>query len=316
MSRNSNELVVVYIWKGTETQCGHASLQTYSSDGSTSDGGGIYASFWPQDGVDWDGMKTFTAHHEGVLGTVHEDFTTDKEYEAEGLEVVGKKRAAGQPDLEIKLYGLDVRAINAAFNQFKDSKCNWSIFGSTFFRKEKTRNCSGLVSYLLYVGGIAAKQSSYASVLRKSLAALAGVAAFIGVFNSENKELKGEAKFMLSLVYSGIACTAGGLVGGAVGGVADAVSDVAKINEAITSIAHCYRSKDTSFLAEAAIGTLKFLLYPTGIIINSISGAVFIDHPMQSLLMTPNHVADLAASAVETSDDIAYPRAMKFSGGS
>lgn len=316
MSRNPNELVVIYIWKGSETQCGHASLQTYSSDGKTSDEGGIYASFWPVEGVHWGGMKTFTNHHEGVLGTLHDDFTTDKECEAEGLPV-GKKRAAGQPDLEIKLYGLDVGAINAAFNQFKNSKCNWSIFGSTFFRKENTRNCSGLVSYLLYEGGIAKKRSSYASLFRKGLGALAGIAAFFLVLKSEDgAEKRRDMSFFTALAVSGAAGAAGGLVGGAVGGVADGISDVAKINEAITCMTNYYSSPETSFWFGAGVRILKFLLYPTGIVVNGVSGAVFIDHPMQSLLMTPNHVADLATSAVEAPDDIDYPRAMKLSGSS
>jgi hypothetical protein len=60
----------------------------------------------------------------------------------------------GKEHIRIDLYSLDVRKINKAFRDFRKSKGNWAFYGSTFFRDENSRNCSGLSAHLLIEGGI------------------------------------------------------------------------------------------------------------------------------------------------------------------
>jgi hypothetical protein len=113
-------------------RAGHVSLQTYIGGKNNK---GIYASLWPNG----DPQALITRF--GVKGYHSESYEEDLKLE------LGK-----DPDEVIEIYTLDVDAINEAFLKFENLKFNWSIWGSSIFRHEKSRNCSGLVTYLLMEG--------------------------------------------------------------------------------------------------------------------------------------------------------------------
>lgn len=136
-----------------ETRIGHATLQTYVGG---KDGKGIYASFWPVGRDDKETGRTRLTRL-GVTGFLVPNLEMDKDLEGDVKRDENDNIISGkpcEPDITVDLYSLDVQEINKEFEKFEKSNGNWSIWGSAFFRERKTRNCSGLCSYLLRQGGI------------------------------------------------------------------------------------------------------------------------------------------------------------------
>lgn len=124
--KNDNE-IIVSVWKSRlhPLSVGHASIKTSKE----------YASFWPGE----NGLKQCTTF--GVQ-SVHSTYLSDCEDEARA------------PDIQVTLQSLDVDEINKAYRAFRTANCNWSLWGSAYFNHANSRNCSGLVAFLLYKGGI------------------------------------------------------------------------------------------------------------------------------------------------------------------
>lgn len=71
------------------------------------------------------------------------------------------KNMAKLPEIRLTLYQLDAKKISNAFEEFKKSKFNWSIWGSGLFRSEKSRSCAGLTYFLLQEGGLKKLRTYY-----------------------------------------------------------------------------------------------------------------------------------------------------------
>jgi hypothetical protein len=140
--KSERNKVTIRVWlRQLGKRVGHASLQTHRADG-------IYASFWPND----DSSKRQSSR-DGVaaahIRTPKQDEINESiERNANGF------RIPCPSDVTIELYGLNVDKIQEEYKKFRESNCNWSLWGSSFFRKENTRNCSGLTEFLLRCGGI------------------------------------------------------------------------------------------------------------------------------------------------------------------
>jgi len=138
--------VTIYIWKMNlaRDRLGHASMRTYKGGAR---GNGHYMSFWPAEK---------SLRQKSLVGVPSHCIRS--------LEDDVLQEDGSQPDYAIDLYSLDVDKINRAYAQFLASNCNWSLWGSAFFRDESTRNCSGLCLYLLKEGGIDALLTESVSV--------------------------------------------------------------------------------------------------------------------------------------------------------
>ena len=202
---DNDKKVTVRIWYpkyfGENKSPGHVSLETFCGDNldtKTKGELGIYASFYPTGG---------------------QDLLRDTDN--------GKTPA----DVEVNLYSLNVDKINEEYKKFVESDYNWSLFGSTFFKYEKTQNCSGLVAFLLKEGDINKLFSSSDHIKNgMMLGAIVGAAAggFAGTFFSRItvEEPIFEKRMIITTVgvsvVSGVVFLSGiaiGMVGGTVGGI-------------------------------------------------------------------------------------------------
>jgi hypothetical protein len=138
--------VTIYIWKMNyaRDRLGHASMRTYKG---AVRGNGHYMSFWPAEK---------SLRQKSLAGV--------PSHSVRSLEDDVLEEDGSQSDHVIDLYSLNVDKINQAYAQFIASNCNWSLWGSSFFRDENTRNCSGLCLHLLKEGGIDALLTEPVSV--------------------------------------------------------------------------------------------------------------------------------------------------------
>jgi hypothetical protein len=149
LNNSKENCVTLRVWfAGLGKNVGHVSLATRDDGDGRADKDGIYASFFPKGGTKVYG-KLHPSGVEGALNTLEIDLTRAD---------IGEGRL---PDLVITLRSLNVAAIEADFKKFEISDCKWSVWGShsAAFKKKKDsseniRNCSGLVAYLLKIGGI------------------------------------------------------------------------------------------------------------------------------------------------------------------
>lgn len=136
LTADDSNRVTIYVWKMNlaMNRVGHASLKTFTGGPH---GNGIYASFWPNQ------ITIQQKFLSGVNSANIPNLQTD---------ILNEDNC--QPDVTISLYSLDVNKVNQAYSKFRTSNCNWSIWGSSFFKDDETRNCSGLVAFLLNEGGL------------------------------------------------------------------------------------------------------------------------------------------------------------------
>lgn len=142
MLRNEN-LALIRIWPSQFSSIhpdswmspGHVSLQTFIGG---KDNTGIYVSYWPGS------VEHPCCFHE--CGANHDHFHT--------LEQDTKYCGQVHIDDEVKLYHLNVPAINAHFAQRKQNGLTWAIRGSVFqLRNDSVANCVSLVQDCLTSGG-------------------------------------------------------------------------------------------------------------------------------------------------------------------
>ncbi|KPJ67500.1 MAG: hypothetical protein AMJ43_04400 [Coxiella sp. DG_40] len=209
-----------------------------------------------------------------------------------------KKGELGSAQKEIRypkhiyeFYSLDVEAINNAFREFRESNCNWAIWGSSFFRSANTRNCSGLVAFLLYRGGISNLLNNNAMLVRKVGMGIGGIASFaISLPDSLGaKNLPAYTDKILLLI---VGVLLGAAVGGCGGGLIDGYKDgleVGTVAEA-AKIGYSPLNYILSFLVGTGIGgTASFFGY---------------DNVTHTLITLPGHLANLCKDAKKREERI------------
>ena len=136
---------------------GHVALKTYKSEIEEH---GCYVSFWP--GICYESYDSTSTkpYYQCVCAKSVDHFHTEDE----------DKLMCQEPPEEytITFNGLDPIKINAAFYNFKNSIYSWHIFGSSWFSNGETKNCAGLVFYLLIEGGIERYVSNYSDMFEKN----------------------------------------------------------------------------------------------------------------------------------------------------
>lgn len=145
---NKNK-VTIRIWLPLSTlDTGHASLQTYYRGVENK---GIYVSIWPESAIK---ASEIFKPKKAVCHTFEDDLSAERR----------------KPEVTIDLFSLDVNAINKAYTEADlDS---WVLVRTNSGNQQQ--NCSGLVMYLLSIGGSHNLVSKNESGFVDSVAGLAG----------------------------------------------------------------------------------------------------------------------------------------------
>ena len=164
---------------GSKPSLGHVAIRTSE----------IYASFWPK------GTCLLPEAR-------HQMDHTHKQIE--------DQRAYGTLPKPVVLRGLNVKALNDAYNAFKEGPFRWSYFGSGPFRLTYERNCSGLALHLLEIAGVKvpfrenierAKRFGYVTLLTGSVSGLIGMTSYILSGARRSHERLGQAERNIKGAY-------------------------------------------------------------------------------------------------------------------
>lgn len=193
--------VILYYWSAQGSSVGHISLQTVSNGDDD-----IYASFWPDKTEKDAEINRFVEKKSGTRYDVPYKGVTFAGVPGKCLTSLEDDQLAEKgrkPDRIIELYDLDVERIKREFERFKESRFNWSLWGSSIFKDLNTCNCSGLCAILLKAGGINKLiQTSY-SQLRKRGFIIGVIGGFILALKKE-KDLTNKEKLAM-IALSGMA---------------------------------------------------------------------------------------------------------------
>jgi hypothetical protein len=219
----------------------------------------------------------------------------DEDRKCEGGQIDGyihKELTGGHPDYAIDLYGLDIEAINAAYRKFEAAGAQWDALGSSaFFGKANTSNCSGLVSNLLYEGGMRKRRWQNATYSR--------LMGFLHVL----------ALLCYNLLYGGLwqftsSAIGGMMIANFVGGFLDGLCDTRALLQ-LAPRARYVVNASCGLQVLSALSTsscCRPFLMALGGLFGGMASCLFITNAVQYAAITPSHISMLAKGAAKKDD--------------